>query len=208
METGDTTQIEILRSGVTHWNRWRIEHPNLRPDLRRANLQGLDLAGANLYDAYLLGANLSQAYLFEADFQAANLRSANLTRCCLIGANLHNAYLAAANLYHAYLAETDLSDAYLAQANLREADLQKALLTSVFFKQADLWKADLSGAYEIDLASLRTAQNLEFAVLDAEVRGHLNLPELPADVESPWPDSLGQPAQTNDRDSTLTPGSH
>ena len=208
MAMADTAQLELLQSGVDRWNRWRFAHPTVRPNLRGADLHGIDLAGANLHDAYLLGANLSQAYLFEADFQSANLRGANLTRCCLIGANLHNAYLAEANLYHAYLAETDLSDAYLAQANLREADLTNALLTAAFLGGADLWKADLSRVYEVEIATLRTAQNLEFAVLDAPIRADLDLPEPPIDAGTPSPDLSDVSAQTNDRDSTLIPDSH
>ena len=207
MEMADAAQLEVLRSGVSVWNRWRFDHPTIRPNLRGADLQGMDLAGASLHDAYLLGADLSRAYLFEADFQAANLRGANLSRCCLIGANLHNAYLAEANLYHAYLAETDLSDAYLGQANLREADLQKAILTATFWGQADLWKADFSGAYEIAPLSLRSAHNLEFAVLDDTLRAQLGLPEPPASPDNSSPAPPGPLEQTNDRDSTLIPDS-
>ena len=43
----------ILKKGVDAWNAWRRENPDIRPDLREA-----DLRGANLGEADLRGADL------------------------------------------------------------------------------------------------------------------------------------------------------
>jgi hypothetical protein len=33
-------QLDILKQGVEVWNMWRVEHPDIRPDLREADLPG------------------------------------------------------------------------------------------------------------------------------------------------------------------------
>ena len=45
--------LEILRSGVEHWNAWREQNADVTNYL--ANLRDADLTGANLFDANLSG---------------------------------------------------------------------------------------------------------------------------------------------------------
>ncbi len=47
--------LEILKQGVEQWNKWRKEHPEVRPDL-----SGADLCRANLSEADLSGADLAR----------------------------------------------------------------------------------------------------------------------------------------------------
>jgi uncharacterized protein YjbI with pentapeptide repeats len=70
--------LEILKQGVDQWNRWRSEHPDVRPDLPGANLRG---------------ANLEHAKLGTSDLRKADLRDANLNRGNLSGADLSEANL-------------------------------------------------------------------------------------------------------------------
>ena len=42
----DKEQLERLKQGVEGWNAWREEHPDIKIDLKEA-----DLAGANLTEA-------------------------------------------------------------------------------------------------------------------------------------------------------------
>jgi hypothetical protein len=35
--------LNVLRQGVKAWNQWRKEHPETRPDLRKADLVGASL---------------------------------------------------------------------------------------------------------------------------------------------------------------------
>jgi hypothetical protein len=74
--------VALLKQGVTAWNAWRDENPDVRPDLSRASLREASLAGANLR-----GANLSATDLTWADLRDANL----------VEANLHGTKLSAAN---------------------------------------------------------------------------------------------------------------
>lgn len=55
--------LEILEQGVAIWNRWRKERPQLRPDLRGADLSELDLDSLDLRCAGLCSAQ--QAYLMR-----------------------------------------------------------------------------------------------------------------------------------------------
>jgi len=55
--------VELLRRSVPEFNKVRKEHPELIPDLFRANLRGLNISGANLEGAYLFGASLCGANL-------------------------------------------------------------------------------------------------------------------------------------------------
>ncbi len=46
--------LAILKQGVQVWNSWRIEEPNIRPDLRTADLFGIRLKGANSQDLLII----------------------------------------------------------------------------------------------------------------------------------------------------------
>lgn len=121
--------LEILKQGAEAWNKWRLEHPRVRPDLRSANLRG-----ENLRHAVLNGADLSHADLIGADLSDANLSNANLIHAELTRANLSSADLRGADLSYVFaLAETNLS-----HADLRGADFTKAGLFHTTFAGNDL----------------------------------------------------------------------
>jgi hypothetical protein len=68
--------LAILKRGVEVWNEWRMENPEIRPDLSGADLRGADLRRANLILAVLTGANISSAILFFTNFTVAILQYA------------------------------------------------------------------------------------------------------------------------------------
>jgi uncharacterized protein YjbI with pentapeptide repeats len=55
--------LDILKLGVSAWNRWREASPDLLVDLSGLELRGLDLRGINLKNALLKGTNLFQSNL-------------------------------------------------------------------------------------------------------------------------------------------------
>jgi TIR domain/Pentapeptide repeats (8 copies) len=126
----------ILRQGVEQWNQWRAGSPEIKVDLREADLFKANLRGADLRGADLRGSNLR-----EADLSGAILRGADLSRAILGGADLSGAFLSAAELSWA-----DLSGAVLRWADLRWAELSWAVLNDADLREADLSRADLSGA--------------------------------------------------------------
>ena len=153
--------LKILMRGTAAWNKWRKEHPAIRPDLSEANLNQANLSGA-----YLSGADLSGAILSGADLSGANLRGAilsgaDLSGAILSGADLSGANLLEANLSGAYLLGADLSRADLSGASLTQADLSGASLVQANFKEATLtgcsiygisaWNLKLQGAEQSDL---------------------------------------------------------
>ena len=148
--------LVILNQGKATWNKWRKQHPEIRPDLSGANLSeadlsGADLGGANLNNAHLTGADLSGADLSNAHLSSAELSEANLSRANLRGAHLINAglseaNLSRANLSRAYLISADLSEADLSEADLSEADLSEANLSRANLSEANLSRADLRHA--------------------------------------------------------------
>jgi uncharacterized protein YjbI with pentapeptide repeats len=135
--------LAILQQGVHVWNQWREEHPDIRPDLSKADLRwtilpAYNLATANLRNANLHGANLRTSDLSGANLTKAELYGADFTTAKLVGANLSKAKLSEAIFLKADVSEANLSGAYLIQANLTGAKLAKTnwhevtCLTTVF----------------------------------------------------------------------------
>ncbi len=165
--------LEILKRGVEAWNRWRIENPEVWPDLTEANLTGAFLERANLSRAILTRADFTGAILFRANLLTVNFGEARLSEADLSGAllnqadlggkNLHGVNLREAYLEGASLVKADLSDANLIQANLRGADLGEANL-----RGSNLAAADLSRAILVRV-------NLSDAILVGSVLAEANL---------------------------------
>jgi hypothetical protein len=109
-------QLAIIRQGPKAWNAWRRNHPDIKPDLRKANLRGAYLREAYLREADLREAILWRAYLNGADLAVADLSGANLLGAVLISANLANANLTGCRVYG--IAAWDLNLEGTKQANL------------------------------------------------------------------------------------------
>ncbi len=199
----DQKHLDILKQGVDEWNRWREENPDVRIDLREADLSGGALFGANLREANLGHANFSEAdlmnvNLLDATLEGASLHSATLVCAILRGADLSKADLSRAflreadliradlfgsNLSRAFLHDAALFGANLSEADLREADLREADLSYANFRGADLSKADLSGAilYGATLVGVNLSKadlsgaDLYGATLSAAVFGSVDL---------------------------------
>lgn len=139
--------LVILKKGVAAWNKWREEHPEVRPNLSSAHFSGANLGAADLSGAGLFRADLSKANLRCANMVVADLRAANLRDADLRGANLSAADLSEANLSGAILVEAYLAGANLGAANLGGADLTGADLRLVNLTRADLGRAEVSKAH-------------------------------------------------------------
>ncbi len=177
--------VAMLKQGVTAWNVWRDENPDIRPDLSAASLSGARLIKVNLSKADLTDADLSGAYLSEADllgahFDEANLSGADLSRANLVGAFLWRANLSAASLGWASLRYADLSNANLREANLSDAELSEAMLYWANFNGANLSGATLVSARlagthlrraNLVGADLRRASLVDSDLTDADLTG-------------------------------------
>src|SRR5437762_3229896 len=84
----DQQQIDILRQGITTWNKWREELSAREKDnwnkwsddtFKRVSFDDIDLRGADLRGAKLSRANLSRANLSGADLSDADLSATHLS---------------------------------------------------------------------------------------------------------------------------------
>jgi uncharacterized protein YjbI with pentapeptide repeats len=117
-----------LREGAVAWNRWRQEHPKVKPDVSKADLSSLDLnsadtGGANFVGANLSGANLSSARLMFANFWSASLAGADLAKAWLHFASFSGANLSGANLTEAKAFGASFDHAGLETSNMSRIDL-------------------------------------------------------------------------------------
>jgi uncharacterized protein YjbI with pentapeptide repeats len=147
----DDEHLALLRRDLEAWNAWRVENPDIRPELLGANLSGENLAAANLTGANLATADLSGANLARADLSGADLSGANLSGATLVDADLTGASLINAFLVDADLREADLTGAYLQAAVLNDADLSKANLTGCFIHGISAWGLKLEGTTQHNL---------------------------------------------------------
>jgi hypothetical protein len=160
----DDNHIAQLGRGLAHWNAWRDENVNIRPDLSGAKLGEASLGGANLK-----WANLSNADLTRTDLGNADLGNADLILAILSGANLSGAKLSGTTLVGA-----DLTRANLGEAKLIKADLQTSILLETDFTGADLTGCRVYGVSAWGL-------KLERAKQQNLVITHRNQPEITVD---------------------------
>lgn len=151
-------------------------------DLRRANLERLNLIKASMREAKFDGADMRNVQLHDGQLQDTTLRRADLRGAVLYETNLENADLSDANLEEATvtgsnlkgaklrttkLIKTEMSNVNLTNATLANAKMQGAKLNLAILQQADLFAADLRNAQlnganligaKLNLAKLEGAQ--------------------------------------------------
>lgn len=176
----------ILLRGVATWNQWRVDNPEIRPDLRDMSFRttspsmlGVDLSKANFRGADMRGADLYRAWLVKTDFTGATLDFAIFGEATLGGARFVNAQLHEANFMKAHLYGADFTGSALSGAKFYGANLESAVLgqslAGLWLEEANLQCASLVNA-DMQGARLRGA-NLQGADLrgaklcNADLRG-------------------------------------
>jgi uncharacterized protein YjbI with pentapeptide repeats len=171
----DPNHVAELMKGVGAWNDWRRENPDIRPDLREADLSRADLGGTAPYGANLIGADLEGANLAGATLRGASLSGAKLGAANLTGANLGWTNFSEADLGAAKLGGADFRKADLTGANLFVAHLGGANLTGATLLRANLGMASLDEAYlfgaNLNGANLRGANLIESDLGAANLTG-------------------------------------
>jgi uncharacterized protein YjbI with pentapeptide repeats len=139
--------LAILKQGVEQWNKWREEHPDMRPDLSGAELKHTRLTEADLRGVNLTSANLESSVADGSSFRRADLTLAVMNLASLNGADLYRANLEEAELEGAHLRGADLEGVDLSRAHLIGADLSEGVdLRSAKLEGTNLTHADLRGA--------------------------------------------------------------
>lgn len=134
----NSEHLAILNEGVTRWNLWRKENPDIKPDLSEADLVSRDLSGIDFHNT-----NLYRAIIADANFTEANLSHASLEEVCGVGpkftkAILRDTYFYAANIAEAIFIEADLTDANFGDAWLNEANFSNATLNNTSISGSEL----------------------------------------------------------------------
>lgn len=158
----------ILKGSLSYWNRWREEHPDVRPEFQGASLIDMYLPQANLSKALLYKAYLSNVVLVYANLENANLRHAHLRAVNLRGANLSGTDFSEAMIENGDFREVKLNNANFSLADLRGADFSGVKLNSFDLHGANLTNANLSNA---DLSNA----NLKGAVFTSAILRGANL---------------------------------
>lgn len=194
-------QLEILKSGVENWNRWREENPEEKIDLSEVNIIKADLIGADLREVFLsgailAGAKLNRAKLNRAFLIGADLSNVDLSNAVLTGANLSGANLVVANLNVADLSGADLSNADLKMAIIINSKLKKTVLSNANFGYTTFGNVNLSevnglessihfqGSY-IDYYTLQQSGNLPINFLRGCGLSDTFIKYLPSLTEQP-----------------------
>lgn len=185
----DSDHIDILLQGLDAWNNWRMQNPQIKPDIskidssnfftlwalksirmtsRRLNFSEVNMSEVRFAAVDGLIFDFTHANLSKADLTQANLRWADLINADLTRAQIRNADLFSAKLINANLIDANLSHAILIDAALDNANLRFANLNNSDFSFASLCGADLSGANLIG-ANFKRA-NLQGSIINEETR--------------------------------------
>ncbi len=116
----DQRHLAKLHEGVSAWNQWREEHPEILPDLRKADLHeavltGVDFRRTNLDGADLSNARLCSGLLNSASFCQTNLSGARLRHACLHKTFFKETILQHTNFHQASLLDTMFLDVGLSE---------------------------------------------------------------------------------------------
>lgn len=149
-------------------------------NLKRFELDGVDLSGAMLAGANLHDASLERAILTDANLSDANLNKARLRNADLSRTNMTNVMLYEARADNANFTAADLTGAKMARIRLTRARLPGAVLNNVDLREARLSQVDLSNAQlsqswldnaQFSGAVLRGATIIQSSLLSTQMRG-------------------------------------
>lgn len=144
--------LDILSKGIDFWNKWRDDHPDIRPDFSKSGVPGIlfrekygytptkkasikrargvpkEKSNRKKRIINFSGVNFRHSIMEAAYFPDANFNGSDFYEADLSRANLSNADLSFCNFRKAYMAGTDLSGAKLLSCNLNRANLVHANL--------------------------------------------------------------------------------
>lgn len=128
--------LEKLVQGVLVWNEWRKREPNLKPDLREADLAGRDLRGYDLSGVDFTGACLQGVKLdgtiLEAMFEGANLLEAVIVRAVLVKCCFDFADLRCSEIHMSSFEDT----------RFKKSIFRGSIIRNSFFELSDFIGAD------------------------------------------------------------------
>jgi uncharacterized protein YjbI with pentapeptide repeats len=158
----------IIRQGVEAWNAWRVQSPDVHPDLR-----GIDF-------------NTSTNNLHS--FQAANFKETTFDGCevwsaDLDGSDLRGSSFRDADVYFCDLTNVDLRGAEMQDARIRLCDLQGANLADATMGRTELRGIDLSKVSGLADVKHVAPTSIDAETLERTASGLAGQPQRQAEVE-------------------------
>ena len=142
--------VRELKKGVDSWNRWREANPRVRPDLKGAHLENVNLDGANLKNTTFGGryqANRNDwrdCKIKNASFKGANLEGATFEGCYIEDSRFDNAKLSDASFDsdgHNY--QTRIVNVHFDGARMVRVNLCDVKFGNAWFIGADMRRAQI-----------------------------------------------------------------
>jgi len=144
--------LKIFQQGISVWNQWRKENPDLKPDLSHADLSNIDLSNTNI-----LNADMSYADLSDSNFSNTKFFSVNLSNSIFKNTNFikvvfpKNKDLARSEMY--LLGSYDPNKCFnLNHTNLSYAILRKADFSSTSLSETTMHNANFTNASFVDIS--------------------------------------------------------
>jgi hypothetical protein len=130
--------LAILKQGVTAWNSWRQDRPEIMPNLRSCDLQQANFQGADFTHTDFTEADISKSMFMSSDFSQANLTYTVLSHSDFREANFRQADLTAANASGSKFGRAVFSGTLFIWTTLDNADFGHAEVGWCVFADVDL----------------------------------------------------------------------
>ena len=136
--------LKIIKEGVTAWNNWRNNNPNIIP-----KLDGLDLSQMEL--KYIDIWHIEPATILSAGSVSWDLIGIDFSNCSLKNVKFNKSDLASADFSNSDITGADFSEAQISEANFENSKLLKtkfegASISKVNFSNLDLSEVSFQGA--------------------------------------------------------------
>ncbi|MBI3941525.1 MAG: toll/interleukin-1 receptor domain-containing protein [Chloroflexi bacterium] len=130
--------IAILRKGVEVWNKWREDHPDIKPDLSGESLKGVNPQDGSLAEAFLNGWVLDVKFVREAYLRGFEISEGEPGKVYLTEGYFGEGGVINPDLGGANLRGVNLGGAYLSGIDLQGADFENARIGWTTFGDIDL----------------------------------------------------------------------
>ena len=134
--------LEILHSGPEKWNEWRIQNPELKPDLSGMQLKDFSLEGINFKSVDLSRSRLEQVNLKGVVLEYANVSDSRWREVNCAGSDCSDADFSGCRLENCNFSQSDLQHTNFVRASLVSCKFDEAILTEVDFDRATLEHID------------------------------------------------------------------
>lgn len=128
-----------------------------------SNLNYLKTVGSSISGTDFIGTSLFRADFSEAEIKSTKFISCEMKKAVFINSKVQGVDFSNSNLERARFMNTDLQNAIFKGCNLREAN----------FENANLRNANLKGALHVKAENLLKAKNLDYIVVDADMKTKL-----------------------------------